>query len=160
MKLSPSYTYIEPIDVTLFKFGIVTASWNSDITENLQKGAYEKFIAQGIRKENIFLWKVPGSFELIYAADKICRTQSIDALIVIGTIIKGETRHFEYVCEAVSQGIKDINLRYDVPVIFCVLTDENKRQSLDRSGGKGGNKGVECADTAIEMALFRKSLFL
>jgi len=160
LKFSPSYTHKEPLDIVHFRFGIITASWNYDITENLKKGAYEKFITRGVREGNIFHWKVPGSFELVYAADKICKTHSIDALIVIGAVIKGETHHFEYISQAVSQGIKDINLRYDVPVIFCVLTDENKRQSLDRSGGKKGNKGVECADTAIEMALFRRSLFL
>lgn len=159
MKVSPSYPFKKNLDLTRFKFGMVTSSWNKDITENLEKSAYEEFIAHGVEKENIFRWKVPGSFELIYAADKICKMKSVDALVAIGALIKGETRHFEYVCQAVSQGIKEINLRYDIPVIFCVLTDENKQQSINRSTGKLGNKGIECAGAAIEMALFRQSIF-
>ncbi len=109
-------------------------------------------------KEKIRLWKVPGSYELIYSAKKIAHCYDFDSIIVIGSIIKGETPHFKYLCQSVSQGIKDVNIKYDVPVIFCVLTDENKQQSFDRSGGKYGNKGIECAKTALDMAIFKNSM--
>jgi len=101
--------------------------------------------------ENIIRWNVPGSFELIFGCKKMLETQTIDAVIAIGCVIQGETKHFDFVCEGVTQGIKDLNIKYDVPTIFCVLTDNTMQQSLDRSGGKLGNKGVESAVTAIKM---------
>ncbi|AER40578.1 MAG: 6,7-dimethyl-8-ribityllumazine synthase [Flavobacteriales bacterium] len=140
------------------KFAIIVAQWNSDVTHKLYKGAYDTLIQSGILEEKIKKWEVPGSYELIYSAKKIALCYNFDSIIVIGSIIKGKTPHFEYLCQAVSQGIKDINIKYDVPVIFCVLTDKNKKQSFDRSGGKNGNKGIECAKTALNMALFKKSM--
>ena len=109
-------------------------------------------IENGADKENILRWGVPGSFELIFGCKKMLETQKLDAVIAIGNVIQGETKHFDFVCDGVTQGIKDINLNYDVPVIFCVLTDNTKQQSLDRSGGIHGNKGIECAIAAIKMA--------
>ena len=106
--------------------------------------------------DNLIKWDVPGSFELIYGAQRMIVSQEVDAVVVIGCVIKGETMHFEFVCEGVTQGIKDLNVQTDVPVIFCVLTDNNMQQSLDRSGGIHGNKGVEAAITAIKMADLRK----
>lgn len=135
-----------------FRFGIVVSEWNSDITENLFKGAFETLIEHGALKENIISLKVPGSFELIYGCKHLINNHKLDAIIAIGNVIQGETRHFDFVCEAVSHGIKDININFDVPVIFCVLTDNNKQQSIDRSGGKHGNKGIESAVAAIKMA--------
>ncbi len=110
----------------------------------------------GADASNIEKWDVPGSFELIYGAARMVNTGDFDAVIVIGCVIKGETMHFEFVCEGVTQGIKDLNARGDVPVIFCLLTDNNEQQSIARSGGTHGNKGVEAAITAIHMADLRR----
>ena len=134
-----------------FRFGIVVSEWNDDVTEGLFKGAFDTLIDCGAISENIVRWNVPGSFELIFGAKKMHEEVDVDAIIVIGSLIKGETMHFEYVCEGVTQGIKDLNLMYDIPTLFCLLTDNNKQQSLDRSGGKHGNKGVEAAIAAIKM---------
>ncbi len=105
---------------------------------------------------NISVHKVPGSFELIFGAKKL-QTSGVDAVITIGCVIQGETKHFDYVCAGVTQGIKDLNINHSIPVIFCVLTDNNLQQSLDRSGGKYGNKGVEAAVTALKMIDFNRS---
>ncbi|MFT5754993.1 MAG: 6,7-dimethyl-8-ribityllumazine synthase [Flavobacterium sp.] len=134
-----------------FRFGIVVSEWNDDVTEGLYKGAFDALVDCGAVSENILRWNVPGSFELIFGAKKMHEEAGVDVIIVIGSLIKGETMHFEYVCEGVTQGIKDLNLMYDIPTIFCLLTDNNKQQSLDRSGGKHGNKGVEAAIAAIKM---------
>lgn len=135
-----------------FRFGIVVSEWNGDITENLYLGAEKTLLENGISKENILRWNVPGSFELIFGCKHMLETQNLNAIIAIGNVIQGETKHFDFVCEGVTQGIKDLNIKYNIPVIFCVLTDNTKQQSIDRSGGKHGNKGVECAIAAIKMA--------
>lgn len=141
-----------------FKIGIVVSQWNGDITGNLLKGALEVLAENGVKSENIIQWDVPGSFELIYGSKKMIQTQlNLDAVIAIGNVIQGETRHFDFVCEGVTQGIKDLNILYDIPVIFCLLTDDNKQQSIDRSGGKHGNKGSEAGVTAIMMAGLRRN---
>jgi len=139
-----------------FRFGIVVSEWNPDITENLFLGAEQALIENGTSKENIIRWNVPGSFELVYGCKRMIETQKLDAIIAIGNVIQGETKHFDFVCEGVTQGIKDLNIKYDVPIIFCLLTDNNKQQSIDRSGGKHGNKGIECAIAAIKMAALRE----
>lgn len=133
-----------------FRFGIVVSEWNSNITEPLFKGAYETLITHGTLSKNIVHWQVPGSFELIFGCKKM-QEQNVDAVIAIGSVIQGETKHFDFVCEAVSQGIKDLNVLNDIPVIFCLLTDNTMQQAIDRSGGKHGNKGVEAAVAAIKM---------
>lgn len=138
-----------------FRFGIVVSEWNPEITKNLQQGAIETLLASGVTKENIISWDVPGSFELVYGCKKMIQSQKVDAVIAIGNVIQGETKHFDFVCEGVTQGIIDLNVKYDVPVIFCVLTDNTKQQSLDRSGGKLGNKGIECAVAAVKMAAIK-----
>ena len=135
-----------------FRFGIVVSEWNPDITENLQKGAIETLLDCGARQENIISWVVPGSFELVYGCKKMLETLQLDAIIAIGNVIQGETKHFDFVCNGVTQGIVDLNVKYSTPVIFCVLTDNSKQQSIDRSGGKFGNKGIESAVAAIKMA--------
>ncbi|MDP3359934.1 MAG: 6,7-dimethyl-8-ribityllumazine synthase [Lutibacter sp.] len=135
-----------------FRFGIVVSEWNPDITENLYLGAEQALLENGTLKENIVRWNVPGSFELIFGCKQMLEIEDVNAVIAIGNVIQGETKHFDFVCEGVTQGIKDLNIKYDVPVIFCVLTDNNKQQSIDRSGGIHGNKGVECAIAAIKMA--------
>lgn len=139
----------------LFRFGIVVSDWNENVTEGLYSGAEAALLDCGAHIQNIIRWNVPGSFELIYGSKKMIETQNIDAVIAIGSLIKGETKHFDYVCEGVTQGIKDLNVQMDIPVIFCVLTDNNLEQSMDRSGGKHGNKGTEAAIAAIKMAYLR-----
>jgi len=140
-----------------FRFGIVVSEWNEAITENLFQGAFEALLENGTLKDNIVRWNVPGSFELIYGAKTMQKSYPmLDAVIVIGNVIRGETQHFDFVCEGVTQGIKDLNIQSDIPVIFCVLTDNNKQQSIDRSGGKHGNKGTEAAIAAIKMAQLKK----
>ncbi len=138
-----------------FRFGIVVSEWNSEITKNLQKGAIETLLECGATKDNIISWDVPGSFELVYGCRKMIQSQKIDVIIAIGNVIQGETKHFDFVCEGVTQGIVDLNIKYEIPVIFCVLTDNTKQQSLDRSGGKLGNKGIECAVAAVKMAALK-----
>jgi len=135
-----------------FRFGIVVSEWNPEITRNLHKGAVNTLLDCGAKKENIISWDVPGSFELVFGCKKMLETHNLDAIIAIGNVIQGETKHFDFVCEGVTQGIVDLNIKYNNPVIFCVLTDNTKQQSLDRSGGKFGNKGIECAVAAIKMA--------
>lgn len=140
-----------------FRFGIVVSEWNDKITEGLFKGAYQALIKNGVQEEKIERWNVPGSFELIYGCKKMQESLNmLDAIIAIGSVIQGETKHFDFVCEGVTQGIKDLNVQNDIPVIFCVLTDQNMQQSIDRSGGKHGNKGTEAAIAAIKMAQLRK----
>ena len=135
-----------------FRFGIVVSEWNSDITKNLQKGAIETLLDCGASQENIISWEVPGSFELVYGCKKMLETLQLDAIIAIGNVIQGETKHFDFVCNGVTQGIVDLNVKYSTPIIFCVLTDNTKQQSIDRSGGKFGNKGIESAVAAIKLA--------
>ncbi len=140
-----------------FRFGIVVSEWNETITQNLFQGAFDAFTENGVLKENIVRWNVPGSFELIYGCKKMQESfEMLDAIIAVGNVIQGETKHFDFVCEGVTQGIKDLNIQGDIPVIFCVLTDNNLQQSKDRSGGKHGNKGAEAAIAAIKMAQLRK----
>ena len=144
-------------DAKEFRFGIVVSEWNGEITQGLFQGAFDAFIDCGVQKENIVRWNVPGSFELIYGCKKMLQSYDmLDAVIAVGSVIQGQTKHFDFVCQGVTQGIKDLNLHYDIPVIFCVLTDNIMQQAIDRSGGKFGNKGVEAAVTAIKMAQLRK----
>lgn len=139
-----------------FRFGIVVSEWNETITEGLYNGAFDALVDCDVPPQQIIRWNVPGSFELIYGAKKMLQTQNVDAVIVIGCVIQGETKHFDFVCEGVTQGIKDLNVQTDIPVIFCVLTDNNMQQSIDRSGGVHGNKGTEAAIAAIKMAYIRQ----
>ena len=139
-----------------FRFGIVVSEWNAEITEALYQGAYEALLNCGAIQENIIRWNVPGSFELTYGSKKMITSHKIDAVIAIGSVVQGETKHFDFVCSATAQGIKDLNVNYDTPVIFCVLTDDTWQQAKDRSGGKHGNKGTEAAIAAIKIAALGK----
>lgn len=141
-----------------FNIGIVFSEWNGFITHNLRDAALEILEKEGVKKENITVFPVPGAFELTYASMQLCKEKKYDAVIAIGCVIRGETPHFDYVCSAVAQGIKDCNVYTDVPTIFCVLTDDTKEQSVARSGGDLGNKGVEAAVTALKMIEFRQNL--
>ena len=137
-----------------YKIGIVVSEWNIDITRNLLEGAETKLIELGVDKKNILISWVPGSFELLFGCNKMSK-KNYDAIIAIGCIIKGETDHYDYICSSVSNGISQLNVTGATPVIFCVLTDHNKNQSIARSGGKHGNKGVEAAIAAIKMAALK-----
>ncbi|MFS4456659.1 6,7-dimethyl-8-ribityllumazine synthase [Maribacter sp. 2304DJ31-5] len=134
------------------RFGIVVSEWNPKITEGLFKGAETALLDCGALVSNIVRWDVPGSFELVFGCKKMIERGRFDAVIAIGSVIQGETKHFDFVCSAAAQGIKDLNVRFETPVIFCVLTDNNLQQAIDRSGGKHGNKGTEAAIAAIKMA--------
>lgn len=145
-------------DADEFHIGIVFSEWNSFATHSLRDACIETLIKEGVKPENIKTFQVPGTFELSYASMQLCKEAKYDAVIAIGCVIKGETPHFDYICSAVSQGIKDCNVLTNTPTIFCVLTDNAKEQSLARSGGKHGNKGIEAAATALMMIDFKKNL--
>lgn len=134
-----------------FRFGIVVSEWNPSITEGLYEGAFKALIDNGAEAGNILRYDVPGSFELVYGCKKM-QKQNVDAIIAIGSVIQGETKHFDFVCDGVTQGIKDLNIQNNIPIIFCVLTDNTMQQAIDRSGGIHGNKGTESAIAAIKMA--------
>ncbi len=138
------------------RIALVVSEWNAHITENLLKGAQETLLEFGVKPDNVVVNHVPGSFELIFASHNLAKGDIFDAVIAIGSVIRGETAHFDYVCQAVAQGIKDINLITPTPTIFCLLTDDNEQQALDRSGGKLGNKGVEAAVAALKMIEFKR----
>ena len=138
------------------KIAVVVAEWNQQITENLFQGAEKALLACGVSKDNILRTNVPGSFELVFGAKKALE-KGADAVIVIGSVIQGETKHFDFVCQGVTQGIVQLNLSANAPVIFCVLTDNTLQQAIDRSGGQHGNKGVEAAVTALKMVALAKS---
>ncbi len=133
------------------KFAIVVAEWNDDITEPLFEGAYNALLELGAKKENITRTNVPGSFELPLAAQREASKKNIDAVICLGCVIQGDTPHFDYICQAVSYGIMNVGLKYEKPVAFGVLTTLNKKQALERAGGKLGNKGEEAAITVVTM---------
>lgn len=135
-----------------FRFDIVTAEWNADVTYKLRDGAIDTFRKAGIPDENIRLWKVPGAVELVNIAAMILNRKDSDGVLVFGCVIRGDTPHFDYVCQHTTQGVSTLNSRGEIPVIFGLLTVENLQQALDRAGGILGNKGSEAADTAIAMA--------
>lgn len=141
-------------DISTKKFAIVLAEWNSEVTEALYAGALDTLFKNGAKKENIYRKTVPGSFELTLAAQWMAQEKEIDAVICLGCIIQGETRHFDFICQAVATGITEVNMKYNKPVIFGVLTTNSQEQAMDRAGGKHGNKGDEAAITAIKMLGF------
>ena len=134
------------------RYAIVVADWNSEITYAMAQGAVDTFVRHGVPEDNIDIVHVPGAVELTYGAARITKEERVNAVIVIGCVIQGDTPHFDYVCQSVTQGVAMLNAQGKVPVIFSVLTTLNKQQALDRCGGKLGNKGVEGAYTAIRMA--------
>lgn len=140
------------------RFGIVVAQWNSEITENLYLGAFNTLIDCGCHEENILRKDVPGSFELSFGAQLFLNSTDVDAVICLGSVIQGETKHFDFVCQTTANGIKDVSLKYNKAVIFGVLTDDTLEQAKDRSGGKLGNKGVEAAVSAIKMVHLKNNM--
>ena len=146
-----SYDATKLPDVSQYRFGILISEWNHQITNALGEGAISTLQENGISNEHIIVEHVPGAYELPTAANFMMASNKVDAVICIGSVIRGETEHFTFVCEAAAHGIKDVAIKFNAPVIFCVLTDDNMQQSIDRAGGKHGNKGVEAAVAAIKM---------
>lgn len=140
------------------KFGVVVAEWNYEVTGALAQGAMDTLKKHGALDKNILLKHVPGSFELTLGAQYMAEYSQVDAIIILGCVIQGETRHFDFICQGVTQGITHLNLKYNKPFIFGLLTTENQQQALDRAGGKLGNKGDEAAITAIKMLALRNEL--
>jgi 6,7-dimethyl-8-ribityllumazine synthase len=149
-----SYSDKNTAGVVNKKFAVIVSEWNDDITEALYQGVLGTLLEHGVQKSNILKKDVPGSFELTLAAQWMAKSSDIDAVICLGCIIKGETKHDEYIANAVAQGLTNVGLKYDKPVIFGVLTPNTKQQALDRAGGKHGNKGDEAAITAVKMLGF------
>ena len=140
------------------KFGIVVSEWNFNITGALLKGAVETLKKHGAKDENILVKTVPGSFELTFGASQLIKNTDVDAVIALGCVVKGDTPHFDYVCMGATEGITRLNATTDTPVIYGLITTNNMEQAEERSGGKLGNKGDECAVTAIKMIDFAWSL--
>jgi len=145
-------------DAVKMRFGIVVSEWNKEITDALFKAAYSTLLKNGAKEKNIIVENVPGSFELTSGAGYFAEYGKFDAIICLGCIIKGETPHFNYISQGVTQGITELNLKYGIPVIFGVLTTDNIEQARDRAGGKHGNKGDEAAVTAIKMAALKDQM--
>jgi len=134
-----------------WKIGVLTAEWNPEVTHSLRDGAVKLLKANGVDAKHIVLQDVPGSFELIHGAKIMAETGKFDAVICFGCIIQGETRHFDFIAQGVTQGIADLNIKYNIPFVFGVLTTNDQQQALDRAGGKYGNKGDEAAAAALKM---------
>lgn len=152
------FSHIEIPSASDFRFGIVVSQWNAGITGALYNGAYSALLNNGAKPENIIDIQVPGSFELTSGADLLLASKQLDAVICLGCVIQGETRHFDFICHAVANGVSNVSIKYGKPVIFGVLTTDNLQQAQDRAGGKHGNKGEEAAVTAIVMAQVKATL--
>ena len=139
------------------RFGIIVSQWNAEITEDLFKGAYHTLITNGAEEKKIIKKYVPGSFELTFGAQLFAQQKDIDVIICLGCVIQGETKHFDFICQAVANGLTHLNLKYNKPIVFGVLTTNNLQQAKDRSGGKHGNKGIEAAVTAIKMITLQRN---
>ena len=140
-----------------FKIGIVVSEWNDTITTALFEGAKKTLLENGVSEENILVRYVPGAFELPLGTQLMLDASDVDGVIAIGVVIQGETKHFDFVCQGATDGLMKVMLEYNSPVSFCLLTDNNMQQSFDRSGGKHGNKGVECAVACLKMIDLKKS---
>jgi 6,7-dimethyl-8-ribityllumazine synthase len=138
------------------RFGVIVSEWNHEITSRLLEGAVSTLKKYGTAENDIIINHVPGSFELPLGAQFIAEYDDVDAVICLGCVIQGETPHFTYICQGVTQGIMQLNLEYNIPFIFGVLTTDNHQQAVDRAGGKLGNKGDEAAITAIKMAALQR----
>ena len=138
------------LNIPDLKVGVVCALWNSEVTNKLKQGAFETLKNAGISPSNIKVWDVPGSYELIYGANKLAN-DGFDAVICLGVVIQGETRHFDFICDAVANGIANVSIKHNIPVAFGVLTPDNQKQALERSGGKHGHKGEEAAWTVLKL---------
>ncbi|HET6226714.1 MAG TPA: 6,7-dimethyl-8-ribityllumazine synthase [Bacteroidia bacterium] len=140
------------------RIAIVVSEWNAAITGALFDGAVKTLLQHDVKKDDIIISKVPGSYELTLASQFLCEDKSIEAVIALGCVIQGETKHFDFICDAVAHGITNVGLKYNKPVIFGVLTTNNLQQAQDRAGGKHGNKGDEAAITALKMIALKRSV--
>lgn len=140
------------------RFGIVVSEWNKEITGSLLEGAYNVLVKHGAAENDITVMTVPGSFELVYGASRMMKSRKFDAVIAIGCVIRGDTPHFDYICEGATQGLADLNREGDIPVIYGLLTCNTMEQAEARCGGILGNKGDECAVTAIKMVDYARQL--
>ncbi len=138
--------------------GIVVSEWNSEITGALFDSAVQTLVKNGVLKDDIIITTVPGSFELTMGAQFLCEDKRIDAVICLGCVIQGETKHFDFICNAVANGITNVSLKYNKPVIFGVLTTNTLQQAIERAGGKHGNKGDEAAYTVLKMVALKKAI--
>ncbi len=143
-------------DASALRFGIVVSEWNSEITGALLQGTLQTFNENGLSEEAVIVRWVPGSFELALGAQILFEEHNVHAVVCLGSIVQGETKHFDFVCQSTAQGIMDVGLKFGRPAIFGVLTDNNMEQARARSGGIHGNKGVECAIAAIKMAVLKE----
>ncbi|WP_276892979.1 6,7-dimethyl-8-ribityllumazine synthase [Hallella bergensis] len=148
------YDFSKVPDASNMCFGIVVSEWNPEITGSLLDGTVKTLEKHGTIPENIHVKTVPGSFELVYGAQQMCKNDGFDAVIILGCVIRGETPHFDYICEGVTHGISYLNANQNIPVVFGLLTTNDLQQAKDRSGGRLGNKGDECAIVAIKMAKY------
>lgn len=160
LKSLSDFSHIDVPSAKAYRFGIIVSQWNANVTGALYEGAYLALLKHGAEEENIQTIKVPGSFELISGADILLANKNLDAVICLGCVIQGETPHFTFICDAVANGVANVSIKHNKPVIFGVLTTDNLQQALDRAGGKHGNKGEEAAVTAIMMAGIKPSLEL
>lgn len=158
LKNLSEYDHSKIPDASDMKFGIVVSEWNIEITRSLLNGAIKTLKLHGAKEKNIEVRWVPGSFELTLGGQFFAEYRDVDAVICLGCVIQGETRHFDFICQSVGYGITDLNLNNNIPFIFGVLTTDNQQQAIDRSGGKYGNKGDEAAITAIKMAGLQKEM--
>ena len=158
LKNLSDFSHIKVGSAVNLNIAIVVAQWNAQVTAPLLEGAYSYLLKQGALEENIQVVQVPGSYELSSGADIVLRNKEIDAVICIGCVIQGDTPHFTFICDAVANGITNVSLKYNKPVIFGVLTTNTLEQALERAGGKHGNKGEEAAVTAIQMAHISNSI--
>lgn len=158
LKNLSDFSHLRVSNASLFKFGIVVAQWNANVTGKLLEGALKGLTDNGATTDHICVAHVPGSYELISGADILLRNNALDAIICLGCVIQGETPHFDYICNAVANGISNVSLKHGKPVIFGVLTTNDLDQALQRAGGKHGNKGEEAAITAIQMAELSKKI--
>jgi 6,7-dimethyl-8-ribityllumazine synthase len=160
LKSLSDFSHIDVPSAKAYRFGIIVSQWNANVTGALYEGAYLALLKHGTEEENIQTIKVPGSFELISGADILLANKKLDAVICLGCVIQGETPHFTFICDAVANGVANVSIKHNKPVIFGVLTTDNLQQALDRAGGIHGNKGEEAAVTAIIMAGIKPSLEL
>jgi 6,7-dimethyl-8-ribityllumazine synthase len=158
LKSLSDFSHIEVPSAKGFKFGVIVSQWNAQITGALYEGAYLALLKHGAHEDDIQTIKVPGSFELTSGADILLANKTLDAVICLGCVIQGETPHFTFICDAVANGVTNVSVKHNKPVIFGVLTTDNLQQAMDRAGGKHGNKGEEAAITAILMAEIQSSL--
>lgn len=140
------------------RVGIIVSEWHSEITEALYDGAFKALIKNGVKEKNIIKKYVPGSFELTLGAQLLADSKKTDAVICLGCVIQGETKHFDFICDAVANGISHLNMKYNKPIVFGILTTDNLRQAQERSGGKHGNKGIEAGITALKMVQLKNEL--